>query len=135
VITNKHEPETTVVSGTKTWEDEYDKEEMRPVKITIRLFADGEEVTMKEVTEKDGWKWTFENLPKYRDGKEISYTIKEDRVKGYAAKVNGYDVINTYVPQTGDTMHPLLWLALLGAALLAGGGLLVLEWLNKKRTA
>ena len=135
VITNKHEPETTVVSGTKTWEDEYDKEEMRPVKITIRLFADGEEVTMKEVTEKDGWKWTFENLPKYKDGKEISYTIKEDRVKGYAAKVKGYDVINTYVPQTGDTMHPLLWLALLGAALLAGGGLLVLEWMNNKRTA
>ena len=61
--------------------------------------------------------------------------IKEDRVKGYAAKVKGYDVINTYVPQTGDTMHPVLWLALLGAALLAGGGLLVLEWLNKKRTA
>ena len=32
-----------------------------------------------KVTEKDGWKWTFDDLPKYNsDKKEVVYTITED---------------------------------------------------------
>ena len=132
-ITNKHVPETITIEGKKTWiEANTDPADVRPVKITIRLLADGEPVDSKTVTEKDGWKWTFENLPKYKDGKEIKYTIKEDRVKGYVPKVDGYDVTNTYTPPTGDTMHPWLWIGLLGAALLLCGGLLALEWISRR---
>ena len=132
-ITNKHVPETITIEGKKTWiEANTDPADVRPVKITIRLLADGEPVDSKTVTEKDGWKWTFENLPKYKDGKEIKYTIKEDRVKGYVPKVDGYDVTNTYTPPTGDTMQPWLWIALLGVALLLCGGLLALEWISRR---
>ena len=132
-ITNKHVPETITIEGKKTWiEANTDPADVRPVKITIRLLADGEPVDSKTVTEKDGWKWTFENLPKYKDGKEIKYTIKEDRVKGYVTKVDGYNVTNTYTPPTGDTMQPWLWIALLGVALLLGGGLLALEWISRR---
>ena len=136
VITNKHVPEETTIEGKKTWvEANVDPDEVRPVKITIRLFADGKELDAKTVTAKDGWKWKWEKLPKYKDGKEIKYTIKEDRVKNYLTKVEGFDVTNTFTPGTGDTMQPWMWLALLGLALLAGGGLLALEWINNKRTA
>ena len=136
VITNKHVPEETTIEGKKTWvEANVDPDEVRPVKITIRLFADGKELDAKTVTAKDGWKWKWEKLPKYKDGKEIKYTIKEDRVKNYLTKVEGFDVTNTFTPGTGDTMQPWMWLALLGLALLAGGGLLALEWINNKRKA
>ncbi len=133
VITNKHVPETTVAEGKKTWiEENEDPEKVRPVKITIRLFADGKEIDAKTVTKEDGWKWKWENLPKYKDGKEIKYTIKEDRVKNYLTKIEGFDVTNTFTTETGDTMHPWLWIGLLGAALLLCGGLLALEWISRR---
>ncbi len=133
VITNKHVPETTVIEGKKTWiEEEVDPDDVRPVKITIRLFADGKEIDAKTVTKEDGWKWKWENLPKYKDGKKIRYTIKEDRVKNYLTKIEGFDVTNTYTTQTGDVMQPWLWIALLGVALLLGGGLLALEWISRR---
>ncbi|MBQ4424106.1 MAG: Cna B-type domain-containing protein, partial [Clostridia bacterium] len=133
VITNKHVPETTVAEGKKTWiEENEDPEKVRPVKITIRLFADGKEIDAKTVTKEDGWKWKWENLPKYKDGKEIKYTIKEDRVKNYLTKIEGFDVTNTFTTETGDTMQPWLWIGLLGVALLLCGGLLALEWINRR---
>ena len=74
-ITNTHTPETTLIEGSKTWDDDYDRDEMRPTSITIHLYADGAEIQSKTVTKADGWKWNFGNLPKYKDGKLIQYTI------------------------------------------------------------
>ena len=50
------------------------------------------------VTEADGWKWSFLNLPKYRNGKQIDYTITEDSISDYTSEVDGYDVTNTHTP-------------------------------------
>ncbi|SEA33730.1 Cna protein B-type domain-containing protein, partial [Lachnospiraceae bacterium NK3A20] len=97
-VTNTHTPETVAVSGSKTWDDNNNQDGARPEKITIRLLADGTEVTSKEVTTADSWKWSFDNLAKYDNGKEIVYTITEDAVEDYTSKVNGYDVTNTHIP-------------------------------------
>ena len=98
VITNSHTPETTEVSGSKTWDDADNQDGKRPDSITIRLYANGTEVAHKEVTAEDGWKWSFTDLPKYADGKEITYTITEDAVTDYQSEVNGMDVTNHYTP-------------------------------------
>ena len=99
-IVNKHEPEKTVVEGTKTWNDADDQDGVRPAEITIKLFKNGTEVTTKKVTEADGWKWKFENLDKYYDkGKEVKYTVEEDKVEKYTAEVNGFNVTNTHEPE------------------------------------
>ncbi len=95
-VINIHEPEKTEVSGSKTWEDNNNQDKIRPEKITINLLANGEKILSKEVTEKEGWKWKFEELDKYKDGKEIKYTITEEKVEGYESKVEGYNVINTH---------------------------------------
>ena len=97
-ITNSHTPETTQVSGTKTWNDSNDQDGKRPGSITVNLLANGTKVDSKTVTEKDGWKYSFTNLPKYENGKEITYTITEDAVADYSTEVKGYNITNSYTP-------------------------------------
>ncbi|EKZ0484914.1 Cna B-type domain-containing protein [Enterococcus faecalis] len=97
-ITNTHTPETTEVKGTKTWADNDNQDGKRPDKITVNLLADGEQVATKEVTEADGWQYSFTNLPKFKDGQEIVYTVTENKVLNYTTKIEGYNIINTYSP-------------------------------------
>ena len=109
-ITNTHVVEKTSVSGGKTWNDANDQDGVRPDSITINLLADGQKIASKTVTEADGWKWSFTNLPKYRDhGTAIVYTITEEAIEGYEADVNGYDVVNTHVPGTVDISGSKTW--------------------------
>ena len=103
-ITNSYEPEKTEVSGRKTWVDYDNKYNSRPESITVRLFADGTEVTSKTVTANDNWSWSFTGLDKYNSGTEIVYTISEDTVSGYKSKVTGYNVTNTYTEAPKGTI-------------------------------
>ena len=98
VITNSHTPETTEVSGRKTWDDANNQDGKRPASITINLLANGVQKESKTVTEEDNWSWSFTNLPKYENGKEITYTITEDAVPDYTIEIDGYDVTNSYTP-------------------------------------
>ena len=98
VITNSHTPATTEVSGSKKWDDADDQDGMRPDSITIRLYANGKQVDVATVTAGDDWKWSFTNLPKYAEGKEITYTITEDTVPGYTSEIDGFNVTNSYTP-------------------------------------
>lgn len=91
--------ETTEISGSKTWNDNNNKDGKRPNSITIRVLKNGKkEVASKEVKEADDWAWKFTGLAKYENGKPITYTIKEDAVKNYSSEVSGYNVTNTYKP-------------------------------------
>ena len=97
-------PETIDISGTKTWNDEGNKDKTRPEKITIYLLANGKQVDAKEISEKDGWKYSFTGLAKYDDNKqEIKYTVDESEVEKYTKQVNGYDIVNTYTPDNPPT--------------------------------
>ncbi len=97
-ITNTHEIEKVSVEGTKTWNDNNNQDGIRPDSITVNLYADGTKVDSKEVTEEDNWAYSFDNLDKFKDGKEIVYTVSEDTVDGYTGNVNGYDITNTHSP-------------------------------------
>ena len=109
-IKNKYTPEKTVVSGSKTWNDNNDQDKVRPTSITINLLADGVSVDSKTVTEADNWSWTFDNLKKYRDGGvEIKYTITEDKVEGYTSEINTYDVTNTHNPEKIEVSGSKTW--------------------------
>ena len=110
-ITNKHEIEKTEVSGTKTWDDNKNQDGKRPKKITVRLYANGEEIKSQEVKpdESGNWKYSFTGLNKYENGKEITYTVKEDKVENYNTKISGYDITNTHTPQTIDINGKKIW--------------------------
>ncbi|MBP2623879.1 Cna B-type domain-containing protein [Streptococcus oricebi] len=99
-ITNKRTPETLTVAGTKTWDDANNQDGKRPEKITVNLLENGQKLDSKEVTAADNWAYSFDNLPKYKAGKEVSYTIDEDEVAGYTKEVKGNDLTNHYQPET-----------------------------------
>jgi pilin isopeptide linkage protein len=93
-ITNTHQTATIDIRGKKTWKDNDDQDGKRPDKITVRLFANDKEIQSKEVS--GDWSYEFAGLPKFENGKEIKYTVKEDAVKDYTSKVDGYTITNTH---------------------------------------
>lgn len=99
-ITNRHEPETTAASGSKTWLDDNNNDGMRPDSITVILLADMREVARKTVTAADGWKWTFEDLPKYDAGQLIRYSVMELPLEGYVSQADGMNLTNTHKTET-----------------------------------
>ena len=108
-VKNTHTPEKVTVSGSKTWDDADNQDGKRPSSITVNLLADGEQVDSKDVTEADGWTYTFENLDKYKNGKEIVYTVTEKEVADYTSEVSGYNVTNTHTPETVTISGTKTW--------------------------
>ena len=98
-VTNRHTPETTSISGKKTWKDANNQDGKRPASITVNLLADGKVVDSKTVTADDKWEYTFTDLPKYAAGQKITYTVTENEVADYATEISGYDITNSYTPE------------------------------------
>ena len=127
-ITNKHEPEKVLVTGTKTWLDNNDQAGKRPgtIKVILNKTVDGKttKVAEKEVTAENNWNYAFTDLPKYENGKLIKYSIDEVDVPGYKKSIKGYDLTNKYIPpkpklpNTGSAPREVGGLGVLG--LLAG---------------
>ena len=103
VIINTHNVNDITVSGTKTWDDNNDQDRIRPNSITVYLTGKvGNDVVVtdsKIVTSNDNWSYSFTELPEYKDGKLISYSISESEVSGYNTTINGYNITNTHVPE------------------------------------
>ena len=98
-IVNSHTNALMTLADAKEWDDDGDRDGIRPDSITIRLYADGVEIDSKVVTEADNWAYEWTGLPKYRDGGiEIVYTITEDPIEGYDTVIDGFNVINTHEP-------------------------------------
>ena len=105
-ITNSRTPEVTEVAVKKVWDDKENKDGLRPDKVTVRLLADGQEVAVKEITATDNWQASFTDLPVYKEGKKIAYTITEDPVAGYTARIDGFTVTNRHTPPTTPPTTP-----------------------------
>ncbi|WP_298647757.1 Cna B-type domain-containing protein, partial [uncultured Granulicatella sp.] len=109
VMYNEQKPEMVKVEGSKTWDDADNQDGKRPAQIIVNLLKNGQKVASKTVTEADGWKWTFDNLDKYENGKEIAYTVEEEAIEGYTSKVNGFNITNTYAPAKTSVQVTKKW--------------------------
>ena len=108
-ITNSYTPETTTVSGSKTWEDGDNQDGKRPASITVNLLADGQKVNTQTVGEAEGWSYNFTGLPVYKDGQRITYTVTEEAVPGYSTSLNGYNITNSYTPEKTEITASKTW--------------------------
>ena len=66
---------------------------------TIHLLADGQEAANVTLNADNNWQYTFTDMPKYKDGKLITYTISEDAIAGYTTTITG-DTTNYVVTNT-----------------------------------
>ncbi len=105
IITNTYQPLTVSKTVEKRWDDNENKDNLRPVSIQARLLADGQEVAVVILNETNGWKYTWTDLPVNRNGNQISYTVEEIEIPdGYSAVIT-YEgdlmvITNTHTPNT-----------------------------------
>ena len=110
-ITNSHTPETVDISGTKTWDDGNNQDGKRPESITVNLLADGTKIdsTVVKAGADGSWTYSFAGLAKYKDGKEIIYTISEEPVADYSTTIEGYHITNSYTPGKTSVTITKIW--------------------------
>ncbi|MBR6504561.1 MAG: Cna B-type domain-containing protein, partial [Clostridia bacterium] len=102
--------QTVLVSGVKTWVDNNNQDGLRPNNVTVSLLADGSIKETKTITANNNWSYAFINLPKYKDGQEIVYSVREQNVpSGYTDTYDGYNIVNTYIPNTTEITVTKEW--------------------------
>lgn len=145
-ITNTHKPGTTEVKVTKVWKDNNDKYQKRPGSIEVQLYksvagkidAVGDPV---ELSENNGWKYTWSNLAKQEKGVTIIYSVDEVEVpEGYSKtvvrenddKVVSFVITNSRpdTPKTGDAFKLIPVAFLMAAAFITGAFVI---WRKKRR--
>ena len=97
--------EYTNFNGQKIWDDNDNADGARPNYIIVRLMRDGEEVDRRTVTGANSWQYTFQNMPLDDGyGHTYEYTIREDAVEGYVARIKDFDITNSRLP---EVVNPL----------------------------
>lgn len=105
VVTNTHNPDIVILSGTKVWKDNNNQDGKRTTSVKVQILKNDKEVVQEiEVSEATGWKFESKALPKYENGKLIEYKVKEVVVKGYTSiittdKDGKYTITNEYTPE------------------------------------
>ena len=114
VVTNTYNPETVVLSGTKVWKDNNNQDGKRTTSVKVQIL-NGEKVVQEiEVSEKTGWKFESKKLPKYENGKEIKYTVKETAMTEYKATITTdkdgkYTITNEHTPEKTAVKGHKIW--------------------------
>ena len=110
-LTNTHTPELTDVTVIKVWNDDDDRDGIRPESLTVAL-SNGTSVTLNAT---NGWTATIKDLPKYADGQLITYTWTEGTLpEGYTltgTATDGYitTLTNTHTPELTDVTVIKVW--------------------------
>ncbi|WP_211800300.1 Spy0128 family protein [Proteiniclasticum sediminis] len=97
VFTNSYD--VVDVGGEKLWDDLG----VRPAKVVINLYRNGELYDDMEVVPGEGGKWffTFEDLAEFDpEGEPYLYTVEEVPVAGYVPTVNGFNITNRLLRAT-----------------------------------
>ena len=114
VVTNTHNPDTVILSGTKVWQDNNNQDGKRTTSVKVQIL-NGEKVVQEiEVSEKTGWKFESKKLPKYENGKEIKYTVKETAMTEYKATITTdkdgkYTITNEHTPEKTAVKGHKIW--------------------------
>ncbi|TCD54126.1 Cna B-type domain-containing protein, partial [Alloscardovia theropitheci] len=109
VLTVQDKTLTTQLDVDKTWDDHDNQDGIRPDHVSVQLYANdqpsGSPVTLNAA---NNWHHAFVNLPVMKNGKRITYTVKEVNVpEGYTPSMSmsqarcdcGYTITNTHTPE------------------------------------
>ena len=105
--------------------------------VTVNLYADGVKVDTVQLTAANQWKYTFANLDKYENGREIVYTVDEVLIPGYKTKITGdaqtgFTITNSKeTPKTADHVNPMAYASIFVISLMAA----IITMIEKKKFA
>lgn len=114
-IMNSHTPAVVTVSAVKVWDDANNQDGIRPSLIQVTLTGSDGSVRNAAITKNDGWTYQFKNLPKYKNGVKIDYTLQEANSNPYTYEiVKGSDeysftITNNYVPAVVNVPVTTVW--------------------------
>ena len=110
-IKNVHTTGTVSVKVEKTWDDDNNRDGLRPDSIYVTLKGSDGSSYDAELNAKNNWKYEFSDLYSYASGKKITYSLSEKSVEGYSTKMKeedgSYILINTHESkrQTISVVH------------------------------
>ena len=85
IITNTHTPDTTQKKVKKVWNDNGNRDGIRPKSVTVNLLADGKVEETFTLSSENNWQAKSKILPVNVNGKKINYTweeVKEGLITG-----------------------------------------------------
>lgn len=92
-LSNTHTPNMVNAECAVIWDDAGDADQYRPDSVVLRLMADGMEVDRHELNTTDKTKPTFElrfsEQKRYHFGTPIRYTLNQNRIDHYGARITG----------------------------------------------
>lgn len=97
-----HEPETVLIEGQIMWDDSANKDQVRPERVTIKLYVDSIFYESRIVSRDTGWKYSFKK-DKFKEGREIEYSIEEEAIEGYEITYYELNIKNTRVKDSSET--------------------------------
>ena len=102
---NVYEPvKTASFEVEKIWDDDDNRDGVRPESVKIKLVADGKVVDTVKLNEENGWKYSWTKLDvANEDAEVIKYSAMEEEVDGYVTSEeeidNGKVFTNTHKPE------------------------------------
>ncbi|WP_161808015.1 Cna B-type domain-containing protein, partial [Ligilactobacillus ceti] len=110
-ITNTNDSQK--ISVVIKWDDDQNRDKLRPNQINIQLLANWQVVGEKYAYEGNQWQVDFTKLPIYENGQKIKYTVLEDLVNGYQAtleqKDNNFIIINKHEVALTTIAGKVVW--------------------------
>lgn len=119
-LINTHVPQTRELRVLKVWNDGDNQDGLRPESVEVWLLADGNQTGPAILlSEGNGWQYTWSELPVYKAGKSIVYTVNEKNPAGYVLQetravlqdswLTGWELVNTHEPATTERIIRKIW--------------------------
>lgn len=114
-ITNTHAPAVVTVSVVKIWDDENNQDGIRPSLIQVTLTGSDGSTHNAAITKNEGWTYQFKDLPQYKNGVKIDYTLQEADSNPYTYEIvkgsDGYSftITNNYVHAAVNVPVTTIW--------------------------
>lgn len=113
VLINTHVDETKNITITKAWNDGNNQDGLRPKTITAVVNGSDGSARFVQLFEGQNWATNLNNLPKYKNGTEIQYTVKENAISGYETEIkqtgDSYAITNSHTPAVVTVSAVKVW--------------------------
>jgi len=110
------EMETVTAAVKKVWDDDDNRDGVRPLSLKVDLLANGEVCGSVTLSSANNWIAVMKGLPKISEGKDIEYTWSEANLETMGYKLTGSvtnghvtTLTNTYITETTEISVRKAW--------------------------